>query len=378
MSAADHVSAAWCPWAGSPWSRGLRRMGRGCGRCAPCWSASSVSPPRRRRSTTRARGGSRRRLHRAALRPGRHRAARARCGDTLDFAPADQNRFLRYPRRFGSAVVASGRRRTSCYPGASATCSPTPSPRPCGAASGMDTRTCRSRPRRAAARGLVRPVGERRRRDRVGGREKRQEYARMLAENGYGALLFDRRGEGASEGDPNLFGWGGDRDLKAAIDVPRGARPTSIRRARWDRVFGRRRAAARDCCRGPRLRRSCPRAPARGPIGRSGSSTGTALDTRVFGVLTASTGCSATSGAAERQRPGRRRSAPGSVLFLYGEEGQPQGDRPLTRSTSSPPASRRTSGGARRLRTWVASDAQPDEYEQRVIAFFDEALLGPG
>ena len=34
--------------------------------------------------------------------------------------------------------------------------------------------------------------------------------------HGYGVLLFDRRGEGASEGDPNAFGWVGDRDLHAA------------------------------------------------------------------------------------------------------------------------------------------------------------------
>ena len=40
--------------------------------------------------------------------------------------------------------------------------------------------------------------------------------ARMLAHHGYGVLLFDRRGEGASEGEPNIFGWGGERDLHAA------------------------------------------------------------------------------------------------------------------------------------------------------------------
>jgi MYXO-CTERM domain-containing protein len=45
-----------------------------------------------------------------------------------------------------------------------------------------------------------------------------QRHARMLARHGYGVLLFDRRGEGASEGEPNAWGWGGDRDVKAAID----------------------------------------------------------------------------------------------------------------------------------------------------------------
>jgi hypothetical protein len=49
------------------------------------------------------------------------------------------------------------------------------------------------------------------------GRHSTVTAARMLAIHGYGVLLFDRRGEGASEGDSNALGWGGDRDLLAAI-----------------------------------------------------------------------------------------------------------------------------------------------------------------
>jgi uncharacterized protein len=49
------------------------------------------------------------------------------------------------------------------------------------------------------------------------GRKGPQRPARMLARHGYGVLVFDRRGEGESEGEPNGFGWGGDRDIKAAI-----------------------------------------------------------------------------------------------------------------------------------------------------------------
>ena len=49
------------------------------------------------------------------------------------------------------------------------------------------------------------------------GRSGPQKHARMLARHGYGVLLFDRRGEGRSEGDPNLFGWGGDRDIHGAV-----------------------------------------------------------------------------------------------------------------------------------------------------------------
>ena len=50
------------------------------------------------------------------------------------------------------------------------------------------------------------------------GRRGPQRPARMLARHGYGVLVFDRRGEGISDGDPNAFGWNGDRDVKAAID----------------------------------------------------------------------------------------------------------------------------------------------------------------
>jgi hypothetical protein len=49
------------------------------------------------------------------------------------------------------------------------------------------------------------------------GRKGPQKPARMLARHGYGVLVFDRRGEGASDGEPNGFGWDGDEDVKAAV-----------------------------------------------------------------------------------------------------------------------------------------------------------------
>jgi dienelactone hydrolase len=49
------------------------------------------------------------------------------------------------------------------------------------------------------------------------GRRGPQKPARILARHGYGVLLFDRRGEGRSEGEPNAWGWRGDADVKAAI-----------------------------------------------------------------------------------------------------------------------------------------------------------------
>jgi fermentation-respiration switch protein FrsA (DUF1100 family) len=49
------------------------------------------------------------------------------------------------------------------------------------------------------------------------GKKGTQKHARMLVRHGYGVLVFDRRGEGESEGDPNALGWGFDRDLKGAL-----------------------------------------------------------------------------------------------------------------------------------------------------------------
>ena len=56
------------------------------------------------------------------------------------------------------------------------------------------------------------------------GREGRQAYARMLARRGYGVLLFDRRGEGEAEGDPEGFGWNFDKDIEAGIEFLKGRR----------------------------------------------------------------------------------------------------------------------------------------------------------
>ena len=50
------------------------------------------------------------------------------------------------------------------------------------------------------------------------GRKGTQDPARMLARHGYGVLIFDRRGEGESDGDPNPYAWNeGELDLLAAI-----------------------------------------------------------------------------------------------------------------------------------------------------------------
>jgi uncharacterized protein len=54
------------------------------------------------------------------------------------------------------------------------------------------------------------------------GKKGTQRHARMLVRHGYGVLVFDRRGEGTSEGDPNALGWGFDDDLRGALEYLRG------------------------------------------------------------------------------------------------------------------------------------------------------------
>jgi hypothetical protein len=62
------------------------------------------------------------------------------------------------------------------------------------------------------------------------GRKGPQKPARMLARHGYGVLVFDRRGEGESDGEPNIFGWGGDRTSRRRSASSSSA-PTSTRTA---------------------------------------------------------------------------------------------------------------------------------------------------
>ena len=49
------------------------------------------------------------------------------------------------------------------------------------------------------------------------GSASRAPQARVLARHGYGVLMLDMRGYGASEGDPNMFGWGATTDIDAGV-----------------------------------------------------------------------------------------------------------------------------------------------------------------
>jgi uncharacterized protein len=201
-------------------------------------------------------------------------------------------------------------------------------------------------------------------------------HARMLVRHGYGVLLLDRRGEGESEGDFNARGWGGEPDLRAAVEYL-GRRPDVDR----------------------------------GRIGGLGLSVGGELmlqaaanDRRLRAVV--SEGAGMRSVAEQRHMPGappepirwiapitvetaagviladRRpppdlvgllpRVAPRPVLLIRGMRGN--GDEALNRpyrDAAGPPAE-----------LWEIADAGhtagitrvPGDYERRVVGFFDRTL----
>ncbi len=52
----------------------------------------------------------------------------------------------------------------------------------------------------------------------TGSRENVRPYAHMLAENGFGVITFDLRGNGESGGDGNSFGWECNQDVGAVVE----------------------------------------------------------------------------------------------------------------------------------------------------------------
>ena len=156
------------------------------------------------------------------------------------------------------------------------------------------------------------------------GRAGSQKRAKMLADHGYGVLLFDRRGEGESEGDPNLFGWQGERDIHAAVAFLQ-RRPD----VDPERIGGIGLSVG-----GEMMIEAAAESPALKAIVSEGASGRSVRDDRRQprrgwqevvgdGVTTAATALFTDDlPPADARRASSRRS-PAPVFFVYGEEGQP-------------------------------------------------------
>ena len=208
------------------------------------------------------------------------------------------------------------------------------------------------------------------------GRAGSQKQARMLIRHGYGVLLFDRRGEGDSDGDPNAFGWEADKDLSAAVaflqrrpDVDRsriggiglsvGAETLLQTAAESDGL----KAIVADGAGARSIREDLAR-PGRGKWAEIPTSL----------VITAGTMLFANQSAPPNLKSLVGRIAPRPVFFIYGQHDQ-DNVRELTpgyyAAAGEPKAIWEVPGASHT----GGIDAQPRDYEQRVVAFLDDALL---
>ncbi len=208
------------------------------------------------------------------------------------------------------------------------------------------------------------------------GRKGTQRPARILARHGYGVLLFDRRGEGESEGDPNAFGWGGHQDVAAAVRFLQ-RRPD----VEQDRIGGIGLSVGGEmmlesAAKSPGLRAVVSEGAGERSVREYFDMTGRdkwfQIPTSV--ALTAGVALFGDKTPPESLKDLVGRIAPTPVFFIYGEHGQ-DGERNLNptyyRSAREPKAIWEVPGSGHT----GGINARPKEYERRVIGFFDRALL---
>ena len=207
------------------------------------------------------------------------------------------------------------------------------------------------------------------------GRKGPQGQTRMLVRHGYGVLLFDRRGEGDSEGDPNSLGWNGDRDIKAAIAFLRDRPDVDA-----DRIGGIGRsvggelmletAAETDTLKavvsegaGIRSVREATVAPLNAAV----------LAVPFWGVTSAGTAVFSNHTPPPNLTDVVDRISPRPVFFIYAAKGQGGEDlsQDFYESAEEPKAVWEVPKGGH----VGGLEAMPREYERRVVGFFDDALL---
>jgi dienelactone hydrolase len=206
------------------------------------------------------------------------------------------------------------------------------------------------------------------------GKKGTQNHARMLVRQGYGVLVFDRRGEGTSEGDPNTLGWGFNDDLHGALAFLRGR----------DDVDPNRIGGLGLSVGGEALLQTAGETKALGAVVSEGAGTRSSREDVIHvslrrvpelaftGVLTAGTAV-----FSNRLPPPslkdlvRRTETP--VFFIYAAHGQG--------GEENNPEYYRAARGPKQLWKIDTShthglSARPREYERRVVGFFDRTLRG--
>jgi dienelactone hydrolase len=207
------------------------------------------------------------------------------------------------------------------------------------------------------------------------GRASSQKRAKLLARHGYGVLLFDRRGEGESEGDANLFGWQGERDVHAAVAFLQ-RRPE----VDPDRIGGiglsvggemMIEAAAESTALKAIVSEGASGRSVRDEVANPGGAWQELIGT---GVATAATAIF-TSNLPPADLQSLVPKISGAVFFVYGEHGQPP-EKPANHAFYAAARGEKQIWEVPGSGHMGGTEAQPLEYERRIVGFFDRTLLG--
>jgi dienelactone hydrolase len=209
------------------------------------------------------------------------------------------------------------------------------------------------------------------------GRGGAQRPARVLVRHGYGVLLFDRRGEGESDGDPNAFGWRAARDIKAAVaflqhrpDVRQGRIGGIGLSVGGETLL---QAAAESDGLKAIVSDGAGSRSIREDLANPRSDKWNDIPTSL--VISAATTIFSNHAPPPNLKHLVVRIAPRPVLFIYGQHDQPN-VRGLTPSYYKAAREPKAIWQVPAATHTGAIDSHPREYERRVIAFFDHALLG--
>lgn len=210
------------------------------------------------------------------------------------------------------------------------------------------------------------------------GRKGPQAQARMLVRHGYGVLLFDRRGEGESQGDPNALGWAGERDLEAAVAFLQ--RRSDVDRARIGgiglSVGGELliQAAAESDGLKAIVSDGAGARSIREDLARPG--TGKWLEVPTSLVITAGATLFSNHTPPPSLKSLAPRISPRSAFFIYGEHDQPNVVEltPSYYAAAGQPKALWEVPGAGHTQ---GAEEHPGDYERRIVTFFDGALLAP-
>lgn len=205
------------------------------------------------------------------------------------------------------------------------------------------------------------------------GRASSQARAKLLARHGYGVLLLDRRGEGESEGDPNLFGWQGERDIHAAVAFLRSRPEVDPERIGGIglSVGGEMmiEAAAESSALRAIVSEGASSRSVRDELANPGGSFGDLIGTGVATLATAVFANDLPPASLESLVP----RISGAVFFVYGERGQPA-EKPANESFYAVARGHRDIWQVPGSGHIGGLEAQPAEYERRIVAFFDREL----